>query len=203
MQKVRRQQVWPRLKEYLSVSRAGSKTRHTFNSSTWEAEAGGSLSFRPAWSTEWIPGQLSYSEKPCLKKQKQKKNYQRHCLPTSEVWTECDPPTSNTPHRPFISGFHLTPDLVKLTTKNNHHTYQILQARILNSPSYPHKLQVPAASVSGEGLSGSYVVLSSCAFLVGGWRAVPWAPLRPLSHSHQSLSEGPTSNRIIRTHVEE
>jgi hypothetical protein len=30
---------------------------HTFNSSTWEAEAGGSLSLRPAWSTEWIPGQ--------------------------------------------------------------------------------------------------------------------------------------------------
>jgi hypothetical protein len=25
---------------------------HTFNPSTWEAEAGGSLSLRPAWSTE-------------------------------------------------------------------------------------------------------------------------------------------------------
>jgi hypothetical protein len=30
---------------------------HTFNSSTWEAEAGGFLSLRPAWSTEWVLGQ--------------------------------------------------------------------------------------------------------------------------------------------------
>jgi hypothetical protein len=30
---------------------------HTFNSSTWEAETGRFLSPRPAWSTEWIPGQ--------------------------------------------------------------------------------------------------------------------------------------------------
>ena len=30
---------------------------HTFNPSTWGAEAGGSLSSRPAWSTEWVPGQ--------------------------------------------------------------------------------------------------------------------------------------------------
>jgi hypothetical protein len=29
---------------------------HAFNPSTWEAEAGGFLSLRPAWSTEW-PGQ--------------------------------------------------------------------------------------------------------------------------------------------------
>jgi hypothetical protein len=26
---------------------------HTFNPSTWEAEAGAFLSSRPAWSTEW------------------------------------------------------------------------------------------------------------------------------------------------------
>ena len=30
---------------------------HTFNPSTQEAEEGGSLSSRPAWSTERIPGQ--------------------------------------------------------------------------------------------------------------------------------------------------
>jgi hypothetical protein len=30
---------------------------HTFNPSTWEVEAGRSLSSRPAWSTERIPGQ--------------------------------------------------------------------------------------------------------------------------------------------------
>jgi hypothetical protein len=30
---------------------------HAFNPSTWEAEAGGFLSSRPAWSTEWVLGQ--------------------------------------------------------------------------------------------------------------------------------------------------
>jgi hypothetical protein len=30
---------------------------HAFNPSTWEAEAGGFLSSRPAWSTKWVPGQ--------------------------------------------------------------------------------------------------------------------------------------------------
>jgi hypothetical protein len=30
---------------------------HAFNPSTWEAEAGEFLSLRPAWSTEWDPGQ--------------------------------------------------------------------------------------------------------------------------------------------------
>jgi hypothetical protein len=28
---------------------------HTFNPSTWEAETGGFLSSRPAWSTELVP----------------------------------------------------------------------------------------------------------------------------------------------------
>jgi hypothetical protein len=30
---------------------------HAFNPSIWEAEAGEFLSSRPAWSTEWVPGQ--------------------------------------------------------------------------------------------------------------------------------------------------
>jgi hypothetical protein len=30
---------------------------YSFNPSTWEAEAGGFLNSRPAWSTEWVPGQ--------------------------------------------------------------------------------------------------------------------------------------------------
>ena len=30
---------------------------HAFNPSTWVAEEGGFLSSRPAWSTEWVPGQ--------------------------------------------------------------------------------------------------------------------------------------------------
>ena len=42
---------------------------HAFNPSTWEAEEGGFLSSRPAWSTEFQGGQ-SYKEKPCLKTNK-------------------------------------------------------------------------------------------------------------------------------------
>jgi hypothetical protein len=45
---------------------------HDFNSSTWEAKAGGILSSRPAWSIEFQDSQ-GYTEKPCLKKQKTKK----------------------------------------------------------------------------------------------------------------------------------
>jgi hypothetical protein len=44
-----------------TVSRTSSGSRavvaHTFNPRTWEAEAGGFLSSRPAWSTDWVPGQ--------------------------------------------------------------------------------------------------------------------------------------------------
>jgi hypothetical protein len=39
------------------VSPAVVVVAHTFNTSTWEAKAGGFLSSRPAWSTEWVPGQ--------------------------------------------------------------------------------------------------------------------------------------------------
>jgi hypothetical protein len=66
---------------------------HAFNPSTWEAEAGGFLSSRPAWSTEWVPGQpglhretLSW-KKPKKKKKKKKiaewkkKTYREEFIP--------------------------------------------------------------------------------------------------------------------------
>jgi hypothetical protein len=46
---------------------------HTFNPSTWEAEAGGFLSLRPAWSTQWVLGQPGlHRETLSLKKNKNK-----------------------------------------------------------------------------------------------------------------------------------
>jgi hypothetical protein len=48
---------------------------HAFNPSTWEAEAGGFLSSRPAWTTDLqseFQDSQGYTKKPCLKKQKQK-----------------------------------------------------------------------------------------------------------------------------------
>jgi hypothetical protein len=44
---------------------------HTFNPSTREAETGGFLSLRLAWTTEFQDSQ-GYTEKHCLEKQKQK-----------------------------------------------------------------------------------------------------------------------------------
>jgi hypothetical protein len=37
---------------------------HTFNLSTWEAEADGSLNSRPAWATQWVPGQPKWQSQP-------------------------------------------------------------------------------------------------------------------------------------------
>jgi hypothetical protein len=53
---------------------------HAFNPSTWEAEAGGFLSSRPAWSTEQVPGQPglhreTLSRKTKKKKKKKKKSF--------------------------------------------------------------------------------------------------------------------------------
>ena len=54
---------------------------HTFDPSTWEAEAGGFLSLRPAWSIEWVPGQPGlYRETLSWKSQKKKKKIQARIL---------------------------------------------------------------------------------------------------------------------------
>jgi hypothetical protein len=46
---------------------------HAFHPSTWEAEAGGFLSSRPAWSTKWVQDIQGYTEKLCFEKTKKKK----------------------------------------------------------------------------------------------------------------------------------
>jgi hypothetical protein len=51
---------------------------HAFNPSTQEAEAGGFLSSRLAWSTEWVPGQPGlYRETLSQKEKKRKKKKKR------------------------------------------------------------------------------------------------------------------------------
>jgi hypothetical protein len=47
---------------------------HAFNPSTWEAEAGGFLSSRPAWSTEWVPGQPGLQQRNPASKRKNNNN---------------------------------------------------------------------------------------------------------------------------------
>jgi hypothetical protein len=48
---------------------------YAVNPSTQEAGTGGwiSVSLRPFWSAEQVPGQLEYVERPCLKKQNKTK----------------------------------------------------------------------------------------------------------------------------------
>jgi hypothetical protein len=41
---------------------------HAFNSSTWEAEAGGSLNMRPDFLKREFQNSRDYTVKPCLKK---------------------------------------------------------------------------------------------------------------------------------------
>jgi hypothetical protein len=48
---------------------------HTFNPSTREAEAGGFLSSRTAWSTEWVPGQPGLHTETLSWKKKQNNKY--------------------------------------------------------------------------------------------------------------------------------
>jgi hypothetical protein len=51
----------------------GGVVEHTFNPSTWEAEAGRSLNLRPAWSTERIPGHPELHRETLSQKTKQNK----------------------------------------------------------------------------------------------------------------------------------
>jgi hypothetical protein len=50
---------------------------HTFNPSTWEAEAGGFLSSRPVWSTKWVPGQPGLYRETLSRKTKRERERER------------------------------------------------------------------------------------------------------------------------------
>jgi hypothetical protein len=56
---------------------------HALNPSTREAEAGGFLSSRPAWSTEWVPGQPGLHRETLSRKQQQQKYTQIYPHPFS------------------------------------------------------------------------------------------------------------------------
>jgi hypothetical protein len=56
---------------FKSVLRAGRWWRTP--SSSWEVEAGGFLSSRPAWSTKWVPGQPGLHRETLSQKTKKKK----------------------------------------------------------------------------------------------------------------------------------
>jgi hypothetical protein len=55
---------------------------HTFKPSALEAEAGGSLSSRPAWSTEWVLGQPGLHRETLSQKTNKQTNKQTNSYPT-------------------------------------------------------------------------------------------------------------------------
>ena len=57
---------------FINVIVSRAVVAHTFNPSTWEAEAGGFLSLQPGLQSEFQDRQ-GYTEKPCLKKNNNKK----------------------------------------------------------------------------------------------------------------------------------
>jgi hypothetical protein len=56
-----------------------------FNPSTWEAEAGGSLSLKPAWSTEIVPSQPGLHRETLSQKQNKTKQNKEKC-PSFPSW---------------------------------------------------------------------------------------------------------------------
>jgi hypothetical protein len=56
---------------------------HAFNTSTWKAEAGGSLSLRSAWSTERVPGQPGIYREILSGKSRNKTKAKTNNLPKS------------------------------------------------------------------------------------------------------------------------
>jgi hypothetical protein len=58
-----------------SDAKSRAVVAHTFNPSTWEAEAGRSLSSRPAWSTEWVSGQPGLHRETLSQKKKKKESH--------------------------------------------------------------------------------------------------------------------------------
>jgi hypothetical protein len=65
---------------------------HTFNPSTWEAEAGRFLSSRLAWSTDEFQDKQGYTEKPCLENQPTNQPKKIQCMQllpfTSKLYTQ-------------------------------------------------------------------------------------------------------------------
>jgi hypothetical protein len=56
---------------------------HAFNPGTWEAEAGGFLNSRPAWSTELVPGQSGLHRETLSRKTKTKTKQNKKTLPVA------------------------------------------------------------------------------------------------------------------------
>jgi hypothetical protein len=84
---------------------------HAFNPSTWEAEAGRFLSSKPAWSTDWVPGQPRLHRETLSRKTKKTKTKQK------TIWKHPPPPKKKT-HQTKINKMKPT-TLAKLDLERN------------------------------------------------------------------------------------
>jgi hypothetical protein len=65
--------IFPLPSIHLKNNKGGTMVVHAFSPSTWEAEAGGFLSSRPAWFTEWVLGQPGLYRETLVSKNQNKK----------------------------------------------------------------------------------------------------------------------------------
>jgi hypothetical protein len=73
-------------KTFIKTNHKPGVVAHAFNPSTREAEAGGFLSSRPAWSTEWVPGQPGLHREALSRKTKKKQKNPNHSIYTQMCW---------------------------------------------------------------------------------------------------------------------
>ena len=107
--------------QWVTVLKKYGRWAHAFNPRTWEAEAGRFPSWRPAWSTVWVPGhpglhRKTLSWKTKNKNTKQIKNYGRVIR-----------------RNPFYAAFHMQ------TQGNDHHTCIHKQMHLKHTHSHTHK----------------------------------------------------------------
>ena len=72
----------------IRIQTGPSMVVHAFNPCTWEAEAGGFLSWRPAWFTEWVPGQPGLHGETLSRKTKNKQTNKQNKITKSKIYPQ-------------------------------------------------------------------------------------------------------------------
>lgn len=116
---------------------------HTFKPRTWEAEADRYLSSRPAWSTQWAPGKLDYTGKPCLKKTKQ--------IIFTEVCEQCATVHSYEGQSGHRQGW--------VCPKTRRHVLWVLQWAVFSTKKSRQQSECPPTGNCGDEINVYYSIL--------------------------------------------
>jgi len=147
---------------------------HAFNPSTGEAEAGGFLSSRPAWSTKWVPGQPGlHRETLSQKTKKKKKKKSMHVINlTMPLWF----PTASKSAPEFLMAVSFLDFLkIRFTSRSQ-------MPCLLSFQSHPYKSLLPLALSFHRRGSPSWVPLHPGASSPSRTRHIlsHWGPTRQL-----------------------